>query len=228
MPRVALITGGARGIGRGLAEAFSRDHTVAITYNSSPPDALRKAHPEILCLPADLSQPHTAPDIIGRVLDHFGQIDVLINNAGQIAMDDADLTDTFAVNVAAPKALIDAATPHLSAGAAIINISSVNATLPAMGAVGYSASKAAVDTLTRGLAKTLGPKGIRVNAIAPGAIERQEAPRPPELVQKFVDLTALGRVGTPDDIANAALFLVSDAASFITGETLVVSGGYRL
>lgn len=228
MKPVALITGGARGIGRAIAEDFATDHEVAITYNSTPPDGLLEQYPDTLALAADLGTPSAAQEVIAAVLARFGRLDVIVNNAGAIAMDDADLSGTFAVNVAAPMALLDAALPHLSRGACVVNISSVNATLPAMGAVGYSASKAALDTWTRGMAKTLGPKGIRVNGIAPGAIERVEAPRPAELVQLFVDMTALGRTGVPRDIAKVARFLASDAAGFITGETITVSGGYRL
>lgn len=228
MKPVALITGGARSIGRAIAEDLATDHAIAVTYHTTPPDALLAAYPETLAIQADLSDATTIPDIITQIIRRFGRIDVIVNNAGAIAMDDADLTHTFAVNVAAPKALLDAALPHLQSGASIINISSINAALPAMGAVGYSASKAALDTWTRGMAKTLGPQGIRVNGIAPGAIERAESPRPPELIKAFVDMTALGRSGEPQDIAKVARFLTSDAAAFITGETITVSGGYRL
>lgn len=225
---VALITGGARAIGRAIAENLASDHDIAVTYNSTPPDDLLAAYPDALAIQADLSDATTAPDVIAKIIARFGRLDVIVNNAGAIAMDDADLAHTFAVNVAAPKALVDAALPHLQSGASVINISSVNATLPAMGAVGYSASKAALDTYTRGMAKTLGPQGIRVNGIAPGAIERVEAPRPADLVKAFIDMTALGRSGVPEDIAKVARFLASDAAGFITGEVITVSGGYRL
>ena len=153
---------------------------------------------------------------------------MIINNAGAIAPDDDDDGRNYRVNVAAPMALLDAALPHLQPGACVINISSVNARLPAMGAASYSASKAAIETWTRAMAKTHGPRGIRVNAVAPGAIERDESPRPPELVAKFVEMTSLGHVRIPQDIAKAARFLASDASSFITGEVLTVSGGYRL
>jgi 3-oxoacyl-[acyl-carrier protein] reductase len=228
MKPVALITGGARGIGRAIADDFAQDHDIAVTFNSTPPDALLADHPDTLAIQADLSDATLAPGIIAQIIRRFGRLDVIVNNAGAIAMDDANLATTFAVNVAAPKALLDAALPHLNRGSCVINISSVNAVLPAMGAVGYSSSKAALDTFTRGMAKTLGPQGIRVNGIAPGAIERADAPRPAELVKAFVDMTALGRTGVPEDIAGVARFLASDAAGFITGETIVVSGGYRL
>ncbi|MCL4129506.1 UNVERIFIED_CONTAM: hypothetical protein GTU68_049626 [Idotea baltica] len=97
-----------------------------------------------------------------------------------------------------------------------------------MSAVLYSASKAAVNTWVRGMAKNLGAQGIRVNAVAPGAINTPDAPRNADLTQLFVDNTALGRIGRPEDIAKAVRFLASDAAGFITGEVLTVSGGYRL
>ena len=144
-------------------------------------------------------------------------------------MDDApDAARAFDVNVMANNSLLTAALPHLKPGASVVAISSVNARLPTRGAALYSASKAALDTWIRAMAKELGPQGIRVNGVAPGAIEIPEAPRDPDMVDAFVGMTALGRIGTPDDIAAAVRFLCSDAASFVTGEILTVSGGYRL
>ncbi|MEP5151900.1 SDR family oxidoreductase [Planktotalea sp.] len=232
--KTALITGGARGIGRAIVENLAKDHRIATTYNSTAPDDLLKAHPKVFAIQADLSAQDVPPKVIEAVLKKFGQIDVIVNNAGAIEMTPLDGVDPAAeianltVNLLAPMGLLAAAIPHLKRGAAVVNISSVNAYLPAMGASGYSASKAAMNTWTRGAAKELGPKGIRVNGVAPGAIERVESPRPADLVAKFVEMTALGRSGVPEDIAKAVRFLASDEASFITGETLTVSGGYRL
>ncbi len=226
--RRILITGGARGIGRGIAEIFAPDHATAITYNNTPPTQLLTDHPGIVAISANLTDPSAAKDIIETAVSRLGGLNILVNNAGAMLMDDEDTGLNHAVNVAAPMALLDAALPHLNAGACVINISSVNAVYPAMGAASYSASKAALNTWTRGMAKTLGPKGIRVNGVAPGAIERVESPRNPDLVAAFVSMTALGRTGVPKDIANVVRFLASDAASFITGETITVSGGYRL
>jgi NAD(P)-dependent dehydrogenase (short-subunit alcohol dehydrogenase family) len=228
MRPVALITGGARGIGRALARELGRDHELAITYHSTPPEALLAELPEALALPVDLAQPGFAPELVAAVMARFGRLDVLVNNAGALASDAEDRGQNYAVNVVAPMALLEAALPYLGSGASVINISSVNARLPAMGANSYSASKAALETWTRGAAKRLGPQGIRVNAIAPGAIEREESPRPPELVAKFVELTALGRVGRPEDLAGAVRFLATEASAFVTGTVLEVSGGYRL
>ena len=228
MTDVVLVTGAARGIGRAIASDLARDHLVAATYHSTPPEALLDAHPAVHAIKADLSDPAAAQKVIAQVLKAFGRIDVIVNNAGVIGMDDGDMTRIHAVNVAAPMALLAAALPHLSRGAAVINISSVNAQFPASGAAAYSASKAALNTWTRAMAKELGPRGIRVNGVAPGAIERVEDPRAPELIKAFIDMTALGRHGVPEDIAKVVRFLASDAAGFITGETITVSGGYRL
>ncbi|MEM7520745.1 MAG: SDR family oxidoreductase [Pseudomonadota bacterium] len=228
MKKVALITGGATGIGLGLVEEMYRDHAIATTAHVSPTDRLLACAPETLVIEVDLATPGAAAQVVAQTYRRFGRIDVIVNNAGAMATDDTDKGQIHAVNLAAPMALVEAALPHLTAGAAIINISSVNATLPAMGALSYSASKSALNTWTRGLAKTLGPRGIRVNAVAPGAIERTEKPRPPELLKKFVEMTALGRAGTPADIAKVVRFLASPDAGYITGEVITVSGGYRL
>lgn len=234
MTRVALVTGGARGIGRAIAEDLARDHHVAITYNTSDTGPLLTERPDVFPVQADLRDASCAPDVIAQVIAKFGQLDVLVNNAGAVTPNPTDETDldalhvNFDVNVIAPMALLTAALPHLRPGACVVNISSTNAVLPAMGASAYSASKAALNTWTRGMAKELGPKGIRVNAVAPGATERSEAPRPDDLIKLFVDMTALGRIGQPQDIATAVRFMASDAAGFITGEILNVNGGYRL
>lgn len=225
---VVLITGGARGIGRGLVEAFATDHAVSFTYNTTSPNAVLAQLHDTHAIAADLTDRNAAQDIIDAVVMRWGRLDVIVNNAGAVEPDDGDFARNFDVNVTAPMRLLDAALPHLRPGASVINISSMNARLPAMGAAAYSASKAALDTWTKGMAKTLGPRGIRVNGIAPGAIEREDAPRSAELVQKFVDLTAMGRVGTPEDVASVARFLASDAAGFVTGEIVAVTGGYRL
>ncbi|WP_299739315.1 SDR family oxidoreductase [uncultured Roseobacter sp.] len=232
--RVALITGAARGLGRAMAHDLAADHHVAITYNTTEPGPLLMERPDIFAIQADLSDPQNAKDVIDQTVAQFGRLDVLVNNAGAVvpnaydaeAFDDTKLI--FDVNVVAPMALLSAALPDLQPGASVINISSTNAVLPAKGASAYSASKAALNTWTRAMAKELGPRGIRVNAVAPGATERPENPRPDDLIKVFVDMTALGRVGTPEDIAAAVRFLASDAAGFITGEILNVNGGYRL
>ncbi len=229
--RTALVTGGARGIGRAIAEDLSKDHNVALQFNRTKPDW---AGSDFLTIQADLTTPDAAETIIQKTKERFGQIDVLVNNAGLVAPSPLDTFSAeeylriFQVNGLAPHALLSAALPFLGSGAAIVNISSVNAVLPPKGASLYGASKAALELWTRGAAKELGPHGIRVNAVAPGAIDVSDAPRDEALRQAFIEMTALGRLGTVQDVASVVRFLVSESASFITGETIVVSGGYRL
>lgn len=231
MQKVALVTGGARGIGRAIALGFARDHSVAITYRTTAPDSLPE---DVVCLEADLSDAATQSAIVQAVVDRFGRIDILVNNAGAVAPSPMDTLDVdayramFDVNVLAPHGLLAAALPHLGVGSSVINISSVNAVLPPRGASLFGASKAALELWTRGMAKELGPRGIRVNAVAPGAIDIEDAPRSADMRQLFIAETALGRLGTPDDIATVVRFLASDQAAFMTGEVLTVSGGYRL
>jgi len=229
--RVALITGAARGIGRAIAMDFAADHDVAITHRTSDPSGLPDT---ILTLHADFADTTCFERVIDTTLRRYGRLDVIVNNAGAISTSALDAFDAEAhrhlldVNLLAPHGLLAAALPHLKDGAAIVNISSVNAVLPPKDAVLYGASKAALDLWTRGMAKDLGPRGIRVNAVAPGAVNTDDAPRDAALTQLFTDMTALGRLATAQDIASAVRYLASDAASAITGEVLTVSGGYRL
>ncbi|WP_171207208.1 MULTISPECIES: SDR family NAD(P)-dependent oxidoreductase [unclassified Ruegeria] len=233
MDKVALITGGARGIGRAIVEELRRDHQVAFTYlNSEPSEELLQGN--ALAMRSDLTEEGQAEAVVAQVIARFGQLDVIVNNAGAVLMSPKeafnwqDQQAILDLNLSVPAALLSAALPHLKAGAAIVNISSINAVLPPRGAATYGASKAGLNLWTRAMAKELGPEGIRVNAVAPGAINIPEAPRPEELTALFVKDTALGRIGRPEDIAKAVRFLASDAADFITGEILGVGGGYRL
>ncbi len=233
MKKVALVTGGARGIGRAIVEELEKDHRVAFTWRSTEPTQLQANH-NLLPIRSDLTQKDQPEAVIAQVLDHFGQLDVIVNNAGLVAstpkehFEAEDHRAILDLNLLVPAALLAAALPHLHPGAAVVSISSVNSVLPPRDAVTYGASKAALNLWTRAMAKELGPAGVRVNAVAPGAINIPEAPRPDDLTELFVKDTALGRAGTPSDIVGAVRFLCSDAASFITGEVLTVSGGYRL
>lgn len=229
--KVALVTGGARGIGRVIALDLARDHDVAITYRTTSPDL--RQYLGLACR-ADFRDPQSHAAVIAEVINRFGRLDVIVNNAGALEVSPTDNFDLDAlqantdVNLLAPHGLLVAALAHLKQGAAIVSISSVNAVLPPRDAAIYGASKAALDLWTRAMAKELGPRGIRVNAVAPGAVNIVEAPRDPELTRRFEEMTALGRLARAEDIAAAVRFLAGDAAAAITGEVLTVSGGYRL
>jgi 3-oxoacyl-[acyl-carrier protein] reductase len=232
--KTALVTGAARGIGRAIATDLARDHHVAFTWHSHPADDVQADLPDALAIQADLTAPGTPQNVIDATLARFGKIDLIVNNAGAIAASPREafnIEDHHTIldlNLSAPAALLAAALPHLKAGAAIVNISSVNADLQPMGASIYGASKAALNTWTRGMAKELGPEGIRVNGVAPGAVNTPEDPRDPELTQAFLDLTTLDHLASPEDIAAAVRFLASDDARSITGQILRVCSGYRL
>ncbi len=231
MSRTVLVTGGAKGIGFAIAEEFSKDHNVAIVWHSEPPKNIAAGIHQIQ---ADLTKEGSCNAVINDVIAHFGRLDVIVNNAGLVQTTPLGNFDAGAqraildLNLLVPGDLLAAAMPHLKSGASIVNISSVNATMPPKDAAIYGASKAALNLWTKAMAKELGPLGIRVNAVAPGAIAVAHNPRPSELTELFVKETALGRPGQPDDIAPVVRFLSSDAAGFITGEILTVSGGYRL
>ena len=242
--RVALVTGGGTGICRGIAMAFAAHGCdVAITsrkleHLEPTADELRARGVRAIAKAADVRDPAVVNEAVSAIAAELGRIDILINGAagnfvclaenlspnGFGTVVDIDLKGTFNMS--------RAALPHLKArGGSVVNIS---ATLPYLGTMGQahaSAAKAGVDSLTRTLAVEWGPYGIRVNGIAPGPIEGTEGvrrltnERSRESAQR---LNPLGRMGTVDDIANAALFLCSDAASFVNGVTLVVDGGLWL
>lgn len=226
--KAVLVTGGARGIGAGIVDELAQDHNVMLHYNTTAP---RRG---VVSVQGDLTDPGVPAQLIAATLDRFGRIDAVVHNAGDISVSPLDSFSPndyramFDVNLFAAQGLLAAATPHFGVGACMVNISSVNAVLPPMGAAMYGASKAALDLWTRGAAKEMGPRGIRINGVAPGAIDVPDAGRDEDLKQAFVGMTALGRMGLPADIAGVVRFLLSGAASFITGEVLTVSGGYRL
>jgi len=231
MRKTAIVTGGTRGIGLAIAQDLSKDHNVAVVWKSTPPQNLPN---HVFAVQADLTTTNSCKAVIDAVIARFGQLDVIVNNAGYVHTTPADSFDAdtqraiMDVNVLVPSSLLAEAIPHLKAGASIINISSLNAVLPPRTAAIFGASKAALNLWTRAMAKELGPNGIRVNAVSPGAIEVPDKPRSAELTGLFVKDTALGRIGKPDDVAKVVRFLASDDAGFVTGEIIAVSGGYRL
>ncbi len=238
--KVALVTGGGAGLGEATAKRFAEEgaHVWVTDLNEDSASAVVAAIEANGGSATARYQDVTVEDdwdaLMDEIVQASGKLDVIVNNAGLVRstpkeeFNPEDHRAILDLNLLAPAALLSAALPHLKRGASIVSISSVNAELPPRDAVTYGASKAALNLWTKAMAKELGPDGIRVNAVAPGAINIPEDPRSDELTQLFVDDTALGRIGTPEDIAKAVRFLVSDASEFVTGEVLTVSGGYRL
>lgn len=235
--RRVLVTGGTRGIGRGIVLAFARAGASVVTcYRNDGPavDSLVKQLSETpgdhRVVKADIGKAEEIDRLIGECRAHLGTIDVIVNNAGRISHVPFDKLDAdewrrvVDVNLTGTFLVVQKALPILSPGASIINIGSKVATVGIPLRSHYTASKAGLIGLTRSLCKELGPKGYRVNLVAPGPVETEEGVSP-EVRERYERLTAVGRLGQPGDIAGPVLFLASDLATFITGETINVDGG---
>ncbi len=239
--KTVLITGASGGIGREAARRFAaRGYAVAMHYHSGEGEALRLAEElsagghRVLPIRADLRSGEEAGEMLDNVLAEFCQLDILICNAGLVwqglltDMTDREWREVFAVNVDAVFHCCRAAIPHFvhrKAGK-IITVSSMWGQVGASCEVAYSAAKAAVIGLTKGLAKELGPSGITVNCVSPGLIQTGMNHRlDPQALEELRLETPLERIGTPADVAESLLFLASPAADFLTGQVLAPNGG---
>ena len=246
--RAALITGAGSGIGRATAKLFAsegagiaildRDASAAGATASAISATGAEAYPVV----ADVSQPDEISRAVDRAARLLGRLDILYNNAGVgstgsvVDATEEDWDRCFAVNAKGTYLTSQAAIPHLEAagGGSIINQASVAALVGIQGFAAYCAAKGAVVSLTRAMAIDLAPMGIRVNALCPGTVytplmEPLMRERGGGSIERGLEITAakypIGRLGTPVEIANAALFLASDAASFVTGTVFTVDGG---
>jgi 3-oxoacyl-[acyl-carrier protein] reductase len=240
--RVALVTGASRGIGAAIATRLASDGAkVAVNYRANR-EAAERVVADILArggeacsVQADVARAEASGSLVAEVVRRYGRLDILVNNAG-IAhpapldrVDESQFDRQFAVNVKSVVFVTQAAARYFGEiGGSIVNISSVHARQPTGRVLVYAATKAAVEALTVALARDLAPRRIRVNAVSPGPIETEMmAANPPDLVRSFAKETPLGRLGQPEEIAAVVAFLVSDEASYITGETIGVTGGKR-
>ena len=240
--KVALVTGGSRGIGAAIARSLAGDGAdIAIGYGSNADKAkalvreLQEKGVRAAAFQADQSKPAEVAALVQRVAEHFGHLDILVNNAGVFItgpvgeVSDENVAKQFAINVGGVNAAVREAAKLMKDGGRIITIGSMAAvTSPWPGISDYSATKGAVSAYTRGWARDLGPKGITVNVVEPGPIDtdmNRDDER--DFVQVLKNGTALGRYGKPEEIGATVAFLASKGASYITGATIAVDGGYN-
>lgn len=243
--RVALVTGAGRGIGKAIALAFGRKGAHVIVNDICPEDESKKVADEIsaqgvqsMASQADVTEPDQVQSMIDQIGKTFQRLDVLVNNAGIIrrgtieTVTEEDWDEVIRVNLKGTFNCCKAVVPIMKRQrmGKIINVSSVaGKTGDITSAPGYGPSKAAIDALTKTLARELAQYRINVNAVAPHAIETEmSAQWSEEKRTSIIEAIPLKRLGTPEDVAHAVLFLASDKASFITGEILDVNGGFLM
>ena len=244
--KTALITGSSRGIGRAIALRFAEEGCdIAINYvleagrdNAAEADAtadeIRALGRKCICVEADVTDIGAVEAMVETVIAQLGQLDILVNNAGitrdktLAKMAKADWDAVLAVNLTGAFHCAHAVIGHMRERQAgrIISLASVVGQIGNVGQTNYGASKAGLIGFTKSLAREVARRGVTVNAIAPGFIDTEMTRAiPPQAVEQALAAIPIGRMGTPEDIANAALFLASDASSYITGHVLSVNGG---
>lgn len=239
--KVAVITGGVRGIGKAIAHKFCESGAdVILIYRSNDEEAaktseeLKQYGTEVHLIKGDVADPKTAAETAAYIKEHFGKVDILVNNAGitndklMMRMSPEDFDKVINANLSGAFYMMKEISTLMikKRSGSIINMASVSGLKGNPAQVNYSASKAGIVGMTMSAAKELGRRGIRVNAIAPGFIETDmTAVLTDEQKEAAAGNITLGRLGKPEDIANAALFLASDMGSYITGQTISVDGG---
>lgn len=241
--KIALVTGASKGIGAAIAIAFATAGArVVVNYRQDEPGAadvvsdILSLGSEAVAVQADISQPREVERLFATTVAEFGAPDIVVNNAGSFHHGDfAALTleamrQQIDVNLLGTMLVCQQAIHHFPPhGGSIINLSALNSKNSTPGSVLWAATKGAIDTLTQGLARELGAKNIRVNALAPGMIltEGLLAAKKisPQLKAQLLAATPLGRFGLPEDVAQVALFLASDESAYVSGERVMISGG---
>jgi NAD(P)-dependent dehydrogenase (short-subunit alcohol dehydrogenase family) len=238
--KIAIVTGGSSGIGFAIARKFSQQgiHTIIVgrdVQKLNEAVALLGSNGEAIAF--DITNLNGIPELVNRIIQQHGQVDILVNNAGinmkksALEVTDQEFQQILLTNLTSVFALTREVAKSMVAkkSGSIINISSMAAQYGLPGVVAYAASKTAIEGMTRTLAVELSPQGVRVNCIAPGFIATKMSATAlngdPERKQKVLSRTPMGRLGDPNDVANAAYFLASDDSTFITGTVVPVDGG---
>ena len=238
--KVAIVTGASRGIGRAIALRLGKDGAKVIVGYSRQAEkaqevvaAIEKEGGQAVAVQADMGNLADVRRLFEEARQRFGKLDILVNNAGisafkPIAMlTEEDFDRMFTINTKGPLFALQQAAHQIADGGRIINISTGGTATSAPGAGLYTASKAALEQFTMSLAKELGSRGVTVNAVLPGMTETDmfEEVAPPEFKEMAIGMTALGRLGKPEDIADVVAFLASDDARWITGQKIAATGG---
>jgi NAD(P)-dependent dehydrogenase (short-subunit alcohol dehydrogenase family) len=238
--RVAIVTGGTRGIGRAIAEGFVAAGA-RVVVASRKPEACAETERhfaamggEALGVPTHLGELAALRPLVERSVERFGRLDIVVNNAANALREDlgrftpAAWEKSYAVNLRGPVFLVQEALPWLekSPCAAVLNVISAGAFLSASFQAMYGAAKAALLHFTRSMAAEFAPRGIRVNALAPGTVDTDMVRNnPPAMQRMMAEASYMRRAASPDEMVGPALFLVSDAASFVTGQVVIADGG---
>jgi len=237
--KVAIITGGARGIGKAIARKLSQEGAAIVLCDlldevTATAEELRSEGAEALPLKVDITNLEAVESMVKTVIEKLGSVDILVNNAGivrdalLVRMKESDWDAVLAVNLKGTFNCTKAVARSMmkQKSGKIVNIASVMGIIGNVGQANYSASKAGIIGLTKSAAKELGRRGINVNAVAPGYIVSKMTESLPESEKKKVlDLIPLGLLGYPEDVANVVAFLVSDSAGYVTGQVIPVDGG---
>jgi 3-oxoacyl-[acyl-carrier protein] reductase len=237
--KVAIVTGASRGIGRAIAERLAQDGAnVVINYAHSADkvqevvSAIKAKGGQALAVQAHMGQVTDVRRLFQETIDRFGQLDILINNAGNVPfkplveVTEEEFDKLFALNAKGPFFAMQEAARRMSEGGRIVNISSGITGYALPGSSVYAGSKGALEQFTRAAAKELGARGITVNAVSPGSTNTQNFQNSsPEMQQQAIQSSPLGRVGEPEDIADVVAFVVSEQARWLTGQNIRATGG---
>ena len=236
--QVAIVTGGARGIGRGICEVFCREGATVALWDvldgSETVKEIIQNGGNIFFQKVDVTSQDSVDNAIGEIIEKYGKIEILINNAGIIRdrsflkMTEEEWDSVINVNLKSLFIVTKSVVPHMKQNGygRIVSASSINGSAGAFGQTNYCATKAGISGFTRALCKEVGKNGITVNAVAPGFVKSvMSDSMPEEIIKAGIKMIPVGRIGTPEDMGHAYLFLASKEAGFVSGITLNANGG---